>query len=74
MSDELMVWTIFHNPLDHPGKWVLRSFTVRPLQVQPSADCVVADSLEQVRAALPGGVYLLPRDLLDDPAIYESWV
>jgi hypothetical protein len=81
MSDEsiLTVWTIFHDPMDHPGKWVLRGFDVLRVpdvggQITPQQGAFVADSLEGVRAGLPPGVTCLGRQEQDDPKIYESWV
>ena len=72
--DILVIWTVFANPRDHPGKWVLRGFRVGRRQIQPMADCVVAETLDAARVALPPGVVQLGRHITDDPAIYESWV
>src|SRR5580693_4085319 len=69
----LTIWRVFYNPGDYPGKWVLRGFDVKPEGPQPHADCVVADSLAEIRAAVPVGLWPLPRNRHDDPAIYESW-
>lgn len=70
----LTVWTVYVNPLDHPGKWVLRGFNVAGGGAVPHEHCVVADSLEEVRAAVPPGLVRLPPSEHDEPHIFESWV
>jgi hypothetical protein len=70
----LTIWTVYRNPTDYPGLWVLRPFDVGPEGVQPRTDCVVADTLGKIREALPPGLHRVSRDQSDYPAIYESWV
>lgn len=69
----MTIWTIYHSPSDYPGKWVLRAFDVTADGHQAREECVVADSLEAVRAALPRGRVSIGRMRGDDPAIYECW-
>lgn len=73
-EDTLTIWTVFRNPRDHPGQWVLRGFDVSAGRSAPRAECVVADTLDDIHAALPPGLTYLPRAEHDDPVIYESWV
>lgn len=73
MSD-LTVWTVYVNPADYPGKWVLRGFDVGSGGLRRREECTVADSLEMIRAQLPLGLVRLDRAPGDDPVIYESWV
>jgi len=70
MSD-LCIWTITENPSDFPGKFVARRHVVG---MGATCDCHVADSLEGVRALLPAGLIMLPREEGDDPVIVESWI
>lgn len=72
----LTIWTVYHSPSDHPGKWVLRAWDITSgfPQPVPRSSCVVADSLDAVRKALPPFLRRLPRESTDDPVIYESWV
>jgi len=67
----LTVWTIYKNPSDYPGKWVLRGSDV-PGNVH--AEAVVGDTLEEVRRAVPFGLIRLERCAHDDPVIHEIWI
>lgn len=75
----LTLWTIYRNPSDFPGKWVLRGHDIGgPADSEPASiahpDCVVADTLEQARAAVPPGLACIPRSESDDPTIVEVWL
>jgi hypothetical protein len=70
----LEVLTVYKDPRDNPGKWVLRGFDVRSNGTEARADCVVADSLDEVRRSVPVGCVRLGRSGGDDPCVYESWV
>jgi hypothetical protein len=70
----LTVWTVYCNPHDYPRKWVLRGFDIGPGWTRPHTECVVVETLEKVRAALPPGLTRLPRNHDDDSAIYETWI
>lgn len=70
----LTFWTIYKNPRDYPGKWVLRGHDVTAGRVKAQPTCVVTDSLEAARARIPFGLIRLDRDACDDPAIYEVWM
>lgn len=72
--DVLTVWTIYRNPRDYPGRWVLRAFDVSVEGTKARSECVVAQTLEEVRIALPPGRVPLGRANGDDPAVYECWV
>lgn len=76
MSEHLTVWTVYRNPADYPGMWVLRGFDIGagPTGMQRREECAVADSLEMIRAQIPPGLARLDRHPNDDPVIYESWV
>lgn len=74
MSGTLTIWTVYENPSDYPGMWVLRGFDVGTEGVRRREECAVADSLEMIRAQLPPGLARLAPIPGDDPVIYESWV
>lgn len=74
MADVLTVWTVYKNPDDYPRKWVLRAHDIGPAGTRPRAECIVRDSLEEIRAEVPPGLYRLNRAGADEPAIFESWV
>lgn len=72
-SDILTIWTVFYNPADFPGQYVLRAFheVKGSMLVNPVAH--TADSLEAIRAKVPPGCIRIPAMPGDDPAIVEAW-
>ncbi len=73
-ADTLTIWAVYKYPSDHPGKWVLRGWDVGSGTVTGRADKTVADSYDEVIAALPPGLHKLHRFPGDDPIIYETWI
>jgi len=73
MSETLRMWTIYFNPSDHPGRWVVRGWSVGQATV-PDVGCAVVATLDDARAIVPPGLACIPRDLGDDPSIVESWL
>lgn len=69
----LVMHVIYHNPSDHPGKWVVRPRHISPGRDEPMALCYVCDNLEEARTKIPAGLHCLPRYPQDDPVIYEVW-
>lgn len=67
-------WTIYFNPKDHPGKYVVRRFEIGKALTRPTNDMFVADTLDEARALLPIGLLCFKRDLSDDPVIVETWL
>jgi hypothetical protein len=70
MSGTLQMWTIYYNPLDHPGKFVVR----RWVGLVPSNTYVLAPTLEMARAHIPPGLYCLGRYAEDEVQIVETWI
>lgn len=72
----LTVWTVYQNPSDHPGWWVLRAHDVVRGQENPvpRSEWHAALTLDGVRLALPPGLTRLDRNPTDDPVIYETWI
>lgn len=67
----ILVWCVYENPSDHPGKWVARPF----LGDEPTNVVLVADSYEEIRAKRPIGLcFTFGRSPTDDPCIRESWI
>ena len=67
---DLVVWTIFDHPADHPTQFVARPFIgVRPLLAH-----LAHKDLGTLRALLPAGLTRLERSPKDDPKIIETWI
>lgn len=71
---ELEMYCVYARPLDYPGKFVARRMVIRPGTVEMAEVVVVKDTLGEVRASLPRGMYRIPRDSSDDPVIVETWM
>src|SRR5262245_30962933 len=69
----LSIWTIYEHPLDYPHDYVARRFEVRDHGVMMTRDMFVAETLEELRALLPPGLFRLPRTDGEPKAIVESW-
>lgn len=73
------MWTVYDDPADYPGKFVVRRFTIyRPEEgerriVEDAEPMIVTDSLDDARGVIPAGAYCLGRHPDDDPAIFEVW-
>jgi hypothetical protein len=72
--DRLPMFTVYRPVTsDYPGQWVARLIFALP--EEEKTDLVLwADSLEDLRAALPPGLYRIERDSNDNSTIEESWL
>lgn len=70
----LIVWTIYRNPSDFPGQFVVRAFAIGSGQVRATATHHVRDTLEAARSTLPAELMNLGRSVQDPPFIVETWV
>lgn len=69
------IWTIYHDPDDYPGRWVLRAHDIFPdTGMRSHSSCFVAATLDEVRAKVPAGCTCVGRTPEDHPVIYESWL
>lgn len=74
-SAPVSIYTIYANPLDFPGKFVVRRHVVEAGHSVPDVmPMVVADNLEGAREVLPPGSWCLGREPGDDQKIVESWI
>lgn len=62
--------TVYHDPADYPQKYVARLWDVN----KPTCYVALADSLREVRAAIPAGMSNMGRSEQDDPSIVEVWL
>lgn len=68
------IWTIYDHPADFPHHFVGRAHRIEADKSTPTSQFVTGDTLEEVRAQLPPGLYNLRRLAGDDPKIVESWI
>ena len=74
-SRPMTVWTIYREPDDYPGQWVLRGHEVFPGRcVTAHSVCFVTRTLDEARAKVPPGTRRLRRAQEDHPVIHECWV
>lgn len=69
----LDIWTVYWNPSDYPGVYVVRRCTVGAAGVTMHDNPTVALTLDKARAAVPAHLLRLPRSPADDPVIVEVW-
>lgn len=74
MGEGLRMWTIYCNPSDLPGRYVVRPFLVTSDGPVPERRAWGASSLEGARAVIPPGCTRLGRHPTDDPVIVETWL
>jgi hypothetical protein len=71
---QLVIWTIYHKPRDHPDGFVARRFEVAGEEPKATDD-VIAGDLEELRQIFwKAGLVKMPRHPQDEPQIVESWV
>lgn len=74
MDDGLHLFTIYENPTDYPGLFVVRESIVEPMRtVLREPPLAVVLSLEDARASVPPGLVRMTRADEDEPAIVEVW-
>lgn len=73
-EDVLPIWTIYDNPSDYPGKYVLRRSVAARGFVITDPVCYVSDTLDAARKMLPPGLFRLDRQPGDEVQIVETWL
>lgn len=63
-------FTVFYNPRDFPGKYVVRLFDGKA----PTRLMTVKDTLEAAHSSIPPMFYRVDRSPEDDPVIVETWL
>lgn len=72
--DSLELWTIYDHPTDHPDYYVARKWIITDDGPQATNKACYGPTLDDVRAALPPGLYRIAADPNDDPVILETWI
>jgi hypothetical protein len=72
----MCVWTVYYDPRDFPGKYVVRRHDIFRGREgsHPSSEHYVADSLTEIRGRVPFGLVRLGRSEGDDAKIVEVWL
>jgi hypothetical protein len=70
----LEIWTVYDHPSDYPASFVARKSVVGASMTTMTHDMFVADTLDELRALLPRGLYRIHRYEQDDPKIVEVWL
>jgi hypothetical protein len=73
---ELYGYTVYRNPRDYPGRFVVRRWRVRAggaLETERTT-WAVEHTLEAARATIPPNLYRMERHPDDDPVIVEVWL
>lgn len=72
----LPLFVVYENLKDFPGKYVVRLHRIDrvPGEVKATPYCVIKDSLEEVRQAIPKNLYRFGRESSEDPAVIEKWI
>lgn len=69
------LYVVYFNPLDFPGKYVIRKqIAGRETVLAAPEPLIVGSSLDEVRAALPDGLTRLDRSPSDVASIVEVWL
>lgn len=64
------IFTVFFNPKDFPGKYVVRLFDGKT----PTRLLAVKDTLEEARSTIPPMFLRVDRSPTDNPVIVETWL
>ena len=70
----LEMWTVYDRPSDYPESFVARKTVVGASAVTMTREMFTADTLDELRALLPPGLYRIHRYEQDDPKIVEVWL
>ena len=74
MSAIMSMFTVYKNPTDHPGWFVVRRFEIEAGKVSPCELVAKETTLEAVREKIPEDLYRMDRQPNDDPKIVEVWL
>lgn len=71
----LFTYTIYDNPSDFPGTFVVRRFAVSAAGPDPDPGVwALAKDLDSARESIPAGLVCFDRQPGDDPVIVETWL
>lgn len=74
----MVMWVIYKNPSDYPGKIVARKWLVTGEGVMATNEVLKASTIEPLSSLrqqfMKSGMKLVPRDRSDDSCVVESWM
>lgn len=71
----LLFYTVYFNPSDYPGKYVVRKTIVNAGGVHHAEEAeIIAQDLESARKVIPWHLHRMDPWPGDDPAIFEIWL
>jgi len=73
----LPLYTIYKDPSDYPGMYVVREFRIVRGSLDPvaaKAPMIVTPKIQEARARIPFGCVPIMRRPEDDPCIVETWL
>lgn len=73
-KQQLPMIVVYKHPADYPNKYVARLWIIGSGAPRATLYMAVADTLEDIRLAIPAWMNRLPRDDRDDPVIIETWL
>lgn len=74
IRNRLPMWTVYDTTTrEYPGKYVARMFVTLP-GVKATRFLILHDTLEELRAMLPRGLFWMDRKHEDAPEIVEVWL
>lgn len=71
-TEQLPLWVIYRHPSDFPAHYVSREWDA--MTNTACGTCMLALTLDEVRAMLPRGLTRIERCDGDEPAIVERWL
>lgn len=71
----MLMYTIYKDPTDYPGRVVLRVFDVQPGGTIPAdTPAFVGDTVAEARSQVPAGLACFSRSPEDPTAVVETWL
>lgn len=72
----MMIYTVYFNPRDFPGLYVMRPFVPKGEIAEPMGIAWTGKTLDEVRAKIPRdlGLVCVPRASQDHPSVVEVWI
>jgi hypothetical protein len=74
VQSDIAMYVIYRHPTDYPDKYVMRKLTITYSGIIKDKNCIVGETLEEVRSKVPPNLYNIGRGPLDEEQIVETWM